>query len=226
MPHFLGYVSIGSVNGLVTWGTWNQCWTWSLIQYGVLGLQWVKPLCKLEKHKVVNLNGLYGRLPHSPSVLAMGRSVGYDLGLVGVIICVRLASQNIIGGVYGSSAIWASNNALWAYVAGGNSHHFSEDTDSPLHSPHGRQICLPLGLCKETVKQFGYFCGFLHSMQLTYHYSSKAKQFTWNDLRGINYKNYQIHWITYSPSFLWYLYFRSMLSAFCVLIQEKLHDQM
>ena len=29
---------------------------------------------------------------------------------------------------------------LWAHVTSGNFHNFSEDTDSPLHNPNGRQI--------------------------------------------------------------------------------------
>ena len=38
-------------------------------------------------------------------------------------------------------AFWASSNALWACVTGGNCHHFSQGN------------CLPLGNCKETVKE-------------------------------------------------------------------------
>ena len=39
------------------------------------------------------------------------------------------------------------------FMTDGNFCYFSEATDSPLHSPNGRQNCLPLGLCKETVKE-------------------------------------------------------------------------
>ena len=32
---------------------------------------------------------------------------------------------------------------------------FPEALTNSLHSPNGRQICLPLGMCTETVKEFG-----------------------------------------------------------------------
>ena len=41
---------------------------------------------------------------------------------------------------YRSNAFCGSHSALWDDVESGNSHHFSEVTDSPLYSPNSRQF--------------------------------------------------------------------------------------
>ena len=44
-------------------------------------------------------------------------------------------------------------NALGAHVTGATFHHFPKAIDSPLAKPWRQANCLPLGLCKETVKE-------------------------------------------------------------------------
>ena len=43
--------------------------------------------------------------------------------------------------------------ALWAHVTSGNSHCFSDPSDSPFGTALTAGECLPLGLCKGTVKK-------------------------------------------------------------------------
>ena len=67
-----------------------------------------------------------------------------------VLSIVWLGDPNLDWGLLTCTEFQMICNALWADMIGGN---FSKVNDSPLHSPNGRQICRPLGLCKETVKQ-------------------------------------------------------------------------
>ena len=84
------------------------------------------------------------RLLHSPNLVDGEQSVGETMP--------SDATYKLDWGQLNFTALLVRCNALWGYMADGNSYQFPKATDSLLHSPNGRQICLPLGLCKETVE--------------------------------------------------------------------------
>ena len=89
------------------------------------------------------------RLLHSLSLVAVGLSVVYETWPTGV----TNVWLDIDRGSLHCSAFYVSCNALKAHMSVWNPYHFPKATHNPLHSPNGRHKCLPLGLCKETVKQ-------------------------------------------------------------------------
>ena len=104
-------------------------------------------------HKAENLHCLsaaLSRLLHSPSLLTIGLSVGYEACLLSRLVWLANIQK---GDIYKYSEFQTNSNVLWGYVTSGNSHQFSQATHSPLYSHNSRQNCLLLGLCKETVKQ-------------------------------------------------------------------------
>ena len=88
--------------------------------------------------------GLTSRLWHSPCLVASELSLGFSLPLAGITFS-KLAGPN-----RGWDPLVAMDCGL-TWPVGISVVFFSSHWQSPLHSPNGRQM--PLGLCKETVKE-------------------------------------------------------------------------
>ena len=82
-------------------------------------------------------------LLHSHSLVVVRLSLSGDmkqtLQLAAVVTVIGWSKHKLVD-TNSFSEICVSCDALWAHMDSSNSHHFSEATDSPLHSPNGRQI--------------------------------------------------------------------------------------
>ena len=96
------------------------------------------------------------RLLHSPNTAAVGLSVGSGSGTWDITSSVPAhVSLNLDWDGYSSSAFWVHWNALWAYhmwLVGFLP--FFHDYFTALCTAPWAGKCLPLGLCKQSVKQF------------------------------------------------------------------------
>ena len=84
----------------------------------------------------------------------------HALGLASVADCVIGWSKYKLEGYLTCTEFWLICSTLWVRVTGGNLHRFKKVTDSPLHSPSGRQmpaVRAVSGDCEIVHNRFGRF---------------------------------------------------------------------